>query len=206
MLDSIPAVVHPTDAGIQKTTQDFNSPRVILLPRGFTDLIDADRLSPSTVRLLVRLEEFVPGQPHASQATFQSFEDACPCLKAEQTTFEQLLCLTVMIYCNIAFSQSSIGLQPTLAFGARRNMLIKAMSTFNTNVQVEKNCMLWMFIVSIRSCTDKRGRVSLEGSMLLTEAHRRYTTLTWPRVESMLSMFAWNSKLIEHLPQFFELD
>lgn len=119
-------------------------------------------------------------------------------------TFEKLLCLTVMIYCNLAFSQSSIGLQPTLAFEARRSMLIKEILTFQSVVPVEEPCMLWMFMVSIRSCMDKKGRISSEGEMLLSEVHRRNASLLWTEVETKLNMFQWNSGLSQDLQQFFE--
>lgn len=119
-------------------------------------------------------------------------------------TFEKLLCLTVMIYCNLALSQSSIGLQPTLAFEARRNMLIKEILTFQSVVPVEEPCMLWMFMVSIRSCMDKKGRMSPEGQILLSEIRRRNASLLWIEVETILNMFQWNSGLSQDLQRFFE--
>lgn len=183
----------------------MNDPtNIVRLSKGFRDLIDAGRLAPATIRILTRLARFVPGRPHTSTAMFQSFEDACPCLKVKQVTFEKLLCLAVMVYCNLAFSQSSIGLQPTLAFCARRNMLIKEIVTIQSVVPVEEPCMLWMFMVSIRSCMDKKGRMSPEGQTLLSEARHRDPSLLWTEVETILNRFQWNSGLSQDLQHFFE--
>lgn len=149
---------------------------------------------------------FVPGQPHATEATFQTFEDSCPCLNTKIMTFEKLLCLTIMIYCNLAFSQSSVGLQPTLAFGARRTMLIDAILAFNTDLPVEKDCMLWMFIISIRSCMNRDGTVSPVGGLLLSRIRCQYAGLIWSQVEFTLNTFHWDPKVDKQLRHLLKFD
>lgn len=191
----------------------WGKPRVIdpaetstSLTGGFRHLADAQRLSVPTIRVLVRLTSCLLPQRRSvtihNTQTFQDFEDACPCLASSDVTFEKVLCLTIMAYCNLVSSPNGRGFDLTLMFGARRNLLTEAVTTWPEPHPAEKASFIWIIATAALSWCGKLKKVPDKIAGLFNRLLSMFENLHWADIITILRDFIWDERFTS---QLFEL-
>ena len=187
------------EAGLNAALQ-LDPTMVQSLPLGFRKLAEDGRLSVPTVEVLCRLalysqDPLLLERLSNDNEALSTFEEACPALKSPSMTIEKLLCLTVLVYCGLAFCTrwSDLNVSPSLVV-RRRVLEISLEEMGHVDDGTELSCLKWMWLVAIESWREKDDCYTLNGLQMLAHFRERFVETGWDDVERTLHLFMWGGK------------
>lgn len=126
---------------------------------------------------------------------YNDFLEACPSL-GEREGLERMICLALMVYCALCTNRI-----PTSVFNAPRMVLFNTLQHCEEQSWAERECILWMYMVTIDAWRDQGPEVKL-----LEELKLRYpaTVRHWALVEKILRKFFWTSELSHYWKKHWE--
>ena len=179
----------------------LDSTMIQSLPFGFRKLAEDGRLSAPTVEVLCRLTLYAQDPWSLERLSnddeaLSTFEEACPALKSPTMTIEKLLCLTILVYCSLAFCTHWSDLNASPSLVVRRRVLESSLEEFgHVDDSTELSCLKWMWLVAIESWKEKDDCYAVNGLHMLARFRERYAETTWHDVERTLQLFMWDDKL-----------
>ena len=174
------------------------------LPAGFAGLAVANVLSPDLIVVLLQAvehgltEESLPqhgltARQHMPRR-YHDFREACPCMDRNDS-LDALIVHAIQIFCAIGFTEARI---PTNILAMPRFSLSLALPTYTRKSDLEQDCLLWIWMLTIEAFTSRTGaEVVGQGKFLLSKFKLQFCTnvTPWHQIESVLRQFFWTQKL-----------
>ena len=195
--ESPPSVGH--EAGLHAAWQ-LDPTMVQSLPLGFRKLAEDGCLSVPTVEVLCRLALYAQDPSSLERLStdneaVSTFEEACPALKSPSMAIEKLLCLTILVYCGLAFSTQWSDLNASPSLVVRRRVLKTSLEEFgHVDDGTELSCLKWMWLVAIESWRERDDCYALNGLRMLALFRDRFVETAWHDVERTLDLFMWGGR------------
>lgn len=184
------------------------------VPAGFYNLAMENKVSSRTVEILARAvdleidkDDETRRQARAIRSrqtrTYDGAFEACPVLHAADDTqavlVDKMICFALIVFC----STKTHNVVSTMAmFNASKLELNSRLRSFQPETNAERECLVWLFIITINSCraTSLSGSVLTDAGMdLLRVFYTKFPELChrkeWNDIERTLLRFFWSTEL-----------
>ncbi|OAP57904.1 hypothetical protein AYL99_08642 [Fonsecaea erecta] len=178
------------------------------LPGGFQSLAKTGVLSIPTLEALLHATEELERRKDKQSGTrknktlqyrrrrYDDLLQACPCLgdSDENPTLEKLIVLALVLYCFANFCTQRLPTTHFTSISVRATSNLKRTSRIAT--EIEKQALVWVFMVVIDSWRSRDGQMRSEGVDLLRLFKRRFTIMkSWNDVADLLTRFLWSEDM-----------
>lgn len=158
-----------------------------LLPSGFRDVAFTGTFSNQTISIIVRAAgndapSFLLNTEVYPPSYFRDYPDACPALTIPDgpngPSLEKLTCLALIRHCfNITFPERP---RACLSHCLNIELLHKLPIVPVSTVAAQRECLLWVWLMSVDSWSYHGANLSLEGANLLYQITEKFPeTATW---------------------------
>lgn len=186
------------------------------LPSGFKILAEVGRLSCHMLSLLGRAQEMAAavatGMTKAflavpNQNPYADFQEAVPCLDPSddgEAGFERLIACAIFLLTSRLLSPAKRAIWSLPATGGRA---ILTEQLFNCRVEndAEKNCLVWMWLITIDSWGITSGQLPEKGQQLTRQLKVRYPEMSdWSRLSNVVKDFFWTNELDVSCERYWE--
>lgn len=187
---------------------DELSDLVSTLPVGFQKLARTGRLSCQVLRLLGRSQELLaavatgtskkwlamPGENRSSD-----YRAALPCLATsdddDDACLERLICYAVILFTWRLLSPVKTAIWSLPASGGRAQITQQALNC-RADTNVEKHCLIWLWLVGIDAWGIVSGAMPVKGQVLMQQLKARYPeAANWRHLSRVVKEFFWTDDL-----------
>lgn len=177
------------------------------LPNGFKPLAKVGRLSCHLLRLLGRAQEMAVAVATGTTKAFLAvpnkdpypdFLAAVPCLEPSddgEAGFERLIACAIFLLTSRLLAPAKRAIWSLPATGGR---MILTEQIFNCRVDTdaEKNCLIWLWLISIDSWGIVSGELPENGRQLVRQLKVRYPEISeWSHLSNVAKEFFWTKEL-----------